>query len=111
MAINVTVITFIKSAPSSNPGSLSHQIVVVLGYADGDDVGLEGHRLVESEQSQVVLEGLGVELGVAGHDLHLPVNVLVRFGFAVQVVFAHAKLKVVRADTICKQLYIKSKNI
>jgi len=56
----------------------------------------ERHRLVEPEQSQVVLERLGVELGVAGDDLHLAVHVLVGLHLAVQVVLAHPQREVVR---------------
>ena len=57
-------LTFVEPAPAGHPGRLPHQGLVVPRDADGDDVGLEGDRLVESQQRQVVLERLRVELGV-----------------------------------------------
>ncbi len=53
-----------------------HQGGVVLRDADGDDIGLVLDGLVEPEEGEVVLECLGVELGVAGHDLDFSVDVL-----------------------------------
>ena len=49
------------------------------------------------QQREVVLEGLGIELGVARHDLHLAV--LERVGLEVlviQVVLAHPQQQLVR---------------
>ena len=44
-----SVVTFIESAPASDPGGLTHQVLVVLRHTDRDDVGLESDGFVEPE--------------------------------------------------------------
>jgi len=56
------LLTFVEPAPAGDPGALAHHVLVLLGNADGDDVGLELDGLVEAEERQVVLERLRVEL-------------------------------------------------
>ena len=46
---SVVSVTFIEPAPARDPGGLAHQGGVVLRHTDGDDVGLECHRLVKPE--------------------------------------------------------------
>ena len=42
-----TPVTFVQPAPAGHPGGLAHQVLVRVGHADRDDVGLEGDGLVE----------------------------------------------------------------
>ena len=44
-----SVVTFIESAPASDPGGLTHQVLVLLRHTDRDDVGLEGDGFREPE--------------------------------------------------------------
>ena len=51
--VRPSLVTFIESAPARDPGSLTHQVLVVLRHTDRDDVGLEGDGLVEPEAVSV----------------------------------------------------------
>lgn len=64
--------------PACHGGPLVHVARVTFRYADGQDVLAEGHLLVESQQSQVVLEGSRIELRMRRDDLHSSLDVAER---------------------------------
>ena len=49
MEVRMRTVTFIELAPARDPGSLTHQVLVLLRHTDGDDVGLEGDGFREPE--------------------------------------------------------------
>ena len=81
--------------------SLAYEKVVVARQADGDDVGLEGHLLLQPHEGQVVLVGEEVVLGV--HHLlgHLALHVRVRLARRREVPLAdaHADLRDLQAGS------------
>lgn len=79
---------FVQTSPSGDNSTATNEAVVGVGYADWYHVVLEGHGLVEAQQSQVVLEGAGIEARVRGHDLHAPLHVRQWLTLTLQVVLA-----------------------
>lgn len=74
-------LTFVQSSPSRDVRSPANKILVRFWNANGNDVGLELHRLVEPQQGQIVFEGPRIELGMGRYYLDSPL--LMNVGFAV----------------------------
>lgn len=70
------------------------EVLVSVGHAHGDDVRLEGHRFVEPEQGEVVLERPVVEVGEGDHYLDPPLLVQVGLRLRGEIVFTQAEQKV-----------------
>jgi hypothetical protein len=87
-------LTLIESSPSCHISILSNVILIVLRDADGNHIGLEDDRLVETKQRQIVLKGARVELRVAGYDLHPALKVGVRLGLGAKVVLSQSQKQI-----------------
>lgn len=91
-------LTFIQSSPTRDVRSPANEILVRLWNADGNDVGLELHRLVEPQQGQVVFEGPRIELGMGCHYLDSPLLMDVGFAVRGEIVLSQPEQQVARRD-------------
>ncbi len=71
------VLTFVEPSPSRHIGSFANMIRIILRYTDWHNIGLEDDGLVEAEESQVVLKGPSIELGMGCYDLNPSLHVAV----------------------------------
>ena len=92
--------TFVETSPSGNESRSADKIDVAgRRQANGDNVGLESDRVVEAEQSEIVLESARVELRMRSDDLNFTLNVWIFFLICGQIVLAHPQQQIVRLDT------------
>ena len=81
--------TIVKSAPASNIGGTTNVGFIVVGQADRQNIWLEWQkRLIESQQSKIVLESTRVELWMACHNLHSSLLIPIWLIFIRQIVLA-----------------------
>ena len=80
---------------------LAYEEVIVARQADGNDVGLEGHLLLQPHERQVVLVREEVVLGVHHLPRHLALDVRVRLAGRREVPLAdaHADLRDLQASS------------
>ncbi|KYQ48701.1 hypothetical protein ALC60_12206 [Trachymyrmex zeteki] len=63
--------TVVKSAPAGNVGGTTNVGFIVVGQTDRQNVWLEWQkRLIESQQSKIILESTRIKLWMARHNLH-----------------------------------------